>query len=182
MWDLAERVYPADFVEQEYDEAKRRLDERRLQAAGIAKQKSPWTPVGEAGEAATVEGSRTRWRVDPEAIAALEDDADGRVALLNPYDSVLFDRPRLREIFEFEYVLEQFKPMAQRRYGYFAHPILMGDRFVGMLDAEVDRAREVLRVNAVHPFSPWAAEEEAMVRTEVEELAQWLGVTVSDGT
>jgi uncharacterized protein len=39
------------------------------------------------------------------------------VAFLSPYDGMLFDRPRLREIFDFEYVLEQFKPKAQRTYG-----------------------------------------------------------------
>ncbi|MFP3670500.1 crosslink repair DNA glycosylase YcaQ family protein, partial [Priestia sp. SIMBA_032] len=88
------------------------------------------------------EGMRQKWRVDPEALAALENDPGGRVAFLSPYDGMLFDRPRLRELFDFDYVLEQFKPKPQRRFGYFAHPILLGDRFVGMLDAEVDRERE----------------------------------------
>ena len=64
------------------------------------------------------------------------DDPGGRVAILNPYDGMLFDRPRLAELFGFEYVLEQFKPKAQRVYGYFARPILVGDRFAGLLDAE----------------------------------------------
>ena len=64
-------------------------------------------------------------------------------------------------------MLEQFKPKPQRRYGFFAHPILMGDRFVGMLDAEVDREREVLRVNAVHEFLPFEPEEDEMVRAEI---------------
>ncbi len=178
-WDLAERVYPANMPEYEYDEAERLLQQRRLQAAGIAKQKSPWTPVGEAGELATVEGSSWKWRVDPEALAALDDDEGGRVALLNPYDGMLFDRPRLKELFEFEYVLEQFKPKPQRKYGFFAHPILMGDRFVGMLDAEVDREREMLTVNAVHEFLPFEREEDEMVRAEISDLAQWLGVTVN---
>ncbi len=40
---------------------------------------------------------------------------------------MLFDRPRLREIFDFDYVLEQFKSKPQRRYGLFAYPILLGD-------------------------------------------------------
>ena len=132
------------------------------------------------GEPAIVEGSTWKWRVDPEALAALEDeDAGGRVAFLNPYDSLLFDRKRLEELFDFTYVLEQFKPKPQRRYGFFAHPILMGDRFVGMLDAEVDREREVLRVNAVHEFLPFEPEENEMVRAEIEELAEWLGVAVT---
>jgi uncharacterized protein YcaQ len=179
-WDLAERVYPSDLPEYEPDEAERMLDERRLQAAGIAKQKGRWTPVGDAGEPATIEGDDHHWRVDPEAIAALEQDEGGRVAFLNPYDGMLFDRPRLKELFEFEYVLEQFKPKPQRRYGYFAHPILMGDRFVGQLDAEVDRKRDLLVVNAVHESLPFDPEEDEMVRAEIADLAEWLGVGVTE--
>ncbi|HYJ50639.1 MAG TPA: crosslink repair DNA glycosylase YcaQ family protein [Microbacterium sp.] len=180
-WDLAERVYPSDLPEHDEEEAKQLLHQRTLQAAGIAKEGDRWwNRVGNSGEAATVEGSRWKFRVDPEAIATLDQDDGGRVAFLNPYDSMLFDRPRLKEIFEFEYVLEQFKPKPQRRYGFFAHPILMGDRFVGMLDAEVDRAREVLRVNAVHEFLPFEPEEDEMVRAEIAELGEWLGVTVVD--
>ncbi|GAB3605357.1 winged helix DNA-binding domain-containing protein [Conyzicola nivalis] len=179
-WDLAERVYPADLPEYEHDEAARLLNERRLQAAGIARQKSPWTPVGEAGEPATIDGIRQKWRVDPQALAAVERDDGGRVAFLNPYDGLLFDRPRLRDLFEFDYVLEQFKPKPQRRYGYFAHPILMGDRFVGMLEAEVDRKNELLVVAAVHELLPFDSEEDEMVRAEIVDLAEWLGVDVAD--
>jgi uncharacterized protein YcaQ len=177
-WDLAERVFPPDLPELDPVEAAQALAERRLQAVGIAKLKSPWSQVADAGEPALVEGSSWKFRVDPEALAALDDDA-GRVALLNPYDPMLFDRPRLAEIFEFEYVLEQFKPQAQRVYGYFAHPILLGDRFVGMLDAEVDKERQALRVNTLHEFLPFEAEEHDMVRAEIGELGDWLGLPVS---
>lgn len=177
-WDLAERVYPSDLPELELDQAERMLSERRLQAVGIARQKSPWSLVGEAGEPATVEGSTWKYRVDPAEVALLDHDEGGRVAFLNPYDGMLSDRPRLKEIFEFEYVLEQFKPKPQRKYGFFAHPILMGDRFVGMLDAAVDRDREVLTVNAVHEFLPFDIDEDEMVRAELRDLGEWLGVEV----
>jgi uncharacterized protein YcaQ len=180
IWDLAERVYPQNLPEYTEEEAARMLDERRLQAAGIAKQKSPWTRVGEAGEPATVEGLRGTWRVDPQALASLDEDADGRVAILNPYDGMLFDRPRLRDIFDFEYVLEQFKPKSQRKYGFFAHPILIGDVFMGMLDAEVDHENEVLRVNAVHELMPFEPQEDEMVRAEIADLGEWLGVRVAE--
>lgn len=177
-WDLAGRVYPADLPGYDDETAVRLLEERRLQAAGIAKQKSPWTPVGTAGVPLTIEGSARKYRIDPVALAALDEDDGGRVAFLNPYDGLLFDRPRLSEIFEFDYVLEQFKPRPQRRYGYFAHPILMGDRFIGMLDAEADRKAEVLRVNAVHEFLPFEPEETEMVRAEIMDLGEWLGMPV----
>ena len=175
-WDIAARAFPQNLPEHPLEEAERMLNERRLQAFGIAKQKSAHTPVGDAGEPATVEGSSWKWRVDPRALAALDDDPGGRVAFLNPYDGMLFDRPRLSELFEFDYVLEQFKKKHERRYGFFAHPILMGDRFVGMLEAEVDRKRELLVVAAVHEFLPFEAEEHDMVRSEIEDLAEWLGV------
>jgi uncharacterized protein YcaQ len=181
-WDLAERVFPVDLPEFEDADAERLLNERRLQAAGLARQKSPWTPVGTAGEAVTIEGMRTTWRVDPAALASLDDDDEGgRVAFLNPYDGMLFDRPRLREIFDFDYVLEQFKPKPQRKYGLFAYPILMGDRFVGMLEAEVDRKEGLLRVEAVHEFFPMEPEEHDMIRAEISELAQWIGVAIAEG-
>ncbi|WP_214466271.1 DNA glycosylase AlkZ-like family protein [Microbacterium flavescens] len=182
-WDLAERVYPADMPEYGEEEAAELLAERRLQAAGLAKQNSPWSRTGMAGEPVSVEGSKWRFRVDPAALAALDDtggiDDAGRVAFLNPYDSLLFDRPRLTEVFGFDYVLEQFKPAAQRRYGYFAHPILMGDRFAGMLDAEVDKKNDVLQVNAIHELLPFEAEEHEIVRAELDELAEWLGMPLT---
>jgi uncharacterized protein len=177
-WDLAERVYPQNVPEYDLAEAQELLSERRLTAAGIAKQKSPWSGVGMAGEPAVVEGSAWKYRVDPKAVAALDEDEGGRVAFLSPYDGMLFDRPRLREIFDFDYILEQFKPKAQRKYGFFAHPILMGDRFVGLLDAEVNREREALVVTAVHELLPFDPEEDEMVRAEIADLAEWLGVSL----
>ncbi len=170
-WDLAERIHPPNLPEYSLEEAERLLQESRLRSVGIARQKSPWSGVGEAGEAATVEGSTWKWRVDPEALTTLDDDPGGRVAFLNPYDGMLFDRPRLKELFDFPYVLEQFKPKPQRVYGYFAYPILLGDRFVGLLDAEIDRENNALKVTAVHELLPFDEEEMEIVRFEIEELA-----------
>lgn len=178
-WDIAERAFPSDMPVLDYDEAGRLLEARRIQAAGLARAKSPWTPVGDAGEPATVEGSTWKWRVDPAAVAALADDAGGRVALLNPYDPMLFDRPRLKELFEFEFISEQFKPKAQRVYGYFAHPILVGDRFIGLIDAQLDKKKETLEVNAVHELHGFDNDEREMVHAEICDLAEWLGVGIT---
>jgi uncharacterized protein YcaQ len=62
LWELAERVYPADVVVPSVDEAHRVKNERRLASLGIARQKRTSMPiepvdVGEAGEPAVVEGT-----------------------------------------------------------------------------------------------------------------------------
>ncbi|WP_040165936.1 DNA glycosylase AlkZ-like family protein [Microbacterium gorillae] len=179
LWDLAERVYPEPAERLTLADAEQRWDEERLRAVGIARQNSAYSGVGLAGETAKVEGSSWTYRVDPEAVSALGDDPGGRVVILNPYDTMLRDRPRLIELFEFEYVLEQFKPKAQRRYGYFAHPILVGDRFVALLDAELSKDKQTLRVNALHELLPLEAEEQEMIRAEIQDLADWIGVPVT---
>lgn len=178
VWDLAERVYPQDGPALALAEAEVGLEAQRLAATGITRHGAAYTRITQAGEVVAVEGSSARWRVDPEALAGLDDDPGGRVAILNPYDGVLFDRSRLRDLFDFDFVLEQFKPKAQRVYGYFAHPILVGDRFLGLLDAALDKKRETLVVAAIHELVPFEDEEHEMVYAEIRELAEWLGVEV----
>ena len=129
--------------------------------------------VGEAGEAAVVEGAAGEWRVDP---AYLDRELEGRTALLSPFDRLVYDRARALELFDFEYTLEMYKPAAKRRWGYFALPILHGDRLVGKLDAAADRKAGVLRVNAIHEDVPFDGEIRAAVQDELEDLAAWLGL------
>jgi uncharacterized protein YcaQ len=43
-------------------------------------------------------------------------------------------------VFGFNYVLEVYKPQHQRKFGYYALPILWGDKFVGRFDSKLDRA------------------------------------------
>jgi uncharacterized protein YcaQ len=133
--------------------------------------------VGAAGEPAVVEGVKGEWRVDP---AYLDDDFEGRTALLSPFDRLVHDRARAQELFDFEYTLEMYKPAAKRRWGYFALPILHEDRLVGKLDATADRKASVLRVNAIHEDVPFTRALTKAVRREVEDLASWLGLAVDD--
>ncbi len=179
LWDLASRVYPDDPVPPA-DEARRLLDERRLRSLGIARAKSTKLPVepvdvGEAGEPAAVEGTKGLWRVDP---AQLGQPFAGRAALLSPFDRLLADRKRMSELFEFDYILEMYKPAASRKWGYYALPILYDDRLVGKLDATADRQEGELRVNAVHEDVPFTRAMSRAVDNEIADLARWLGLDV----
>jgi uncharacterized protein YcaQ len=178
LWDIADRVYPEVEIP-DVDTARRRRDERRLSSLGIARSKAPKSPtepidVGDAGEPAVVEGVKGSWRVDP---AYLDDDGfTGRTALLSPLDRLVFDRKRLLELFGFEYTLEQYKPAAKRRWGYWAMPILHGDRFVGKLDATADRQAGVLFVDAIHEDVRFTKATRRAVDDEIESLTTWLGL------
>ena len=182
-WDLAERVYPSGLPELEIDEAERLRAERRLQSLGIARARQTEVPgeplhVGEVGEAAVVDGVEGHWRVDPVGLADLDREFQGRTALLSPFDRLVFDRSRAQALFDFEYVLEMYKPAAGRRWGYFALPILHDDRLVGKLDAKADRGAGLLRVFAIHRDGRWTAEVAEAVRAEILSLADWLELEV----
>jgi uncharacterized protein YcaQ len=167
LWDLAERVYPDDPVPG-VDVARRILAERELSALGLVRR----SPVGEP---ARVEGIRGTWRVDPGLLGGLPDrEFAGRAALLSPLDRLVFDRRRLADVFDYDYLLEMYKPAEQRRWGYYALPILYGDRLVGKLDATADRPEGALRVDAVHEDEPFDDETHTAVRAEILDLAHWL--------
>ena len=180
LWDLATRVYP-DVPPVPVEEAARIRNERRLRALGIARVKGPASPsepadVGEVGEPAVVEGVRGTWRVDPSQLGR---PFTGRAALLSPFDRLIHDRKRAMELFGFDYQLEMYKPAAKRRWGYYALPILYGDRLVGKLDATADRDSGVLRVDAVHEDEPFTPDIASAVGDEIDALAAWLGLSTS---
>jgi len=176
LWDLAERVYPSGVDVPSVEEAERIRNERRLASLGIARSKGTKLPieqvtVGDAGEAAIVEGVKGEWRVEP---ALLDGELEGRTALLSPFDRLVYDRKRAVELFDFEYTLEMYKPAAKRRWGYFALPILQHDRLVGKVDAIADRKAGVLRVNTIHEDVKLTQTMRRAVRDELESLASWL--------
>lgn len=182
-WDLAERIYPADLVVPPPEEARALLDQRRLGSLGIARATNKGNTgeelgAGSVGEPCRVDGVAGTWRIDPDALAVLEEPFEGRTALLSPYDRLVYDRDRALDLFGFEYVLEMYKPAAKRRWGYFALPILHRDRLVGKLDAKADRKKGLLRVFAVHEDFPWTPEIGDAVEAEIDALADWLGLEV----
>jgi len=182
IWDLAERVYPSDVSPVPEADARRMRNERRLRALGIARRRTTQVPVepwdvGEVGEPAVVENTKGEWRVDPETLGRTRNEPfEGRTALLSPFDRLVHDRARVQELFDYEYVLEMYKPKQDRRWGYYALPILHGDRLIGKLDARADRKSGTLEVYAVHQDVRFTKAITAAVQAEITDLAGWLGL------
>lgn len=177
LWDLASRIYPDDDVVPTA-QAQRIRNERRLRAPGIARARGPVSPgepngVEDVGESAVIDGVKGEWRVDPSYLGGT---FSGRAAVLSPLDRLVLDRKRMTELFEFDYQLEMYKPADSRRWGYWAMPILYGDRLVGKVDATTDQRQWVLRVDAIHQDVPFTRTMTERVTRELSDLAAWLQV------
>ena len=68
------------------------------------------------------------------------------VHLLSPFDNLVIQRERCRQIFEFDYQIECYVPAAKRKYGYFCLPLLYKDKLVGRIDCKAERKTGVLQV------------------------------------
>jgi uncharacterized protein YcaQ len=90
---------------------------------------------------AAVEGVRGKRLVlrDEVALLAAPPEPPVSVAFLPPFDPIVWDRPFLKSLFDFDYVWELFHPPAKRRWGWYVLPILFRDRLVGRIEPRIDR-------------------------------------------
>ncbi|MEO8094027.1 MAG: crosslink repair DNA glycosylase YcaQ family protein [Pseudolysinimonas sp.] len=180
VFDRADNVLPS--VEAlPADEALRLRNERRLAALGVIRDSTRGSPVEQyemrgLGEEVAIDGVPGTWRADPTALAATTSMT--RTVVLSPFDRLVFDRERLSDLFEWDYLLEMYKPAATRKWGYFALPVLHHDSFVAKVDATADHREGEFRVAAVHEDVTFTTAIRDAVDDAIEELADRLGLDV----
>ncbi len=98
-----------------------------------------------------------------------------KTTLLSPFDNLIADRQRTQQLWDFTFRIEIYVPAAKRQYGYYVLPVLHGDRFIGRIDPRMDRKTKTLYINAIHQESDAPDNAQALIRTAIESLAEWLG-------
>ncbi len=148
VYDLTERAIPAQLARVEWSDEECAV--RLVQAAGRS------LGVATVGDLAVYKGLPVKlvqrvlndtdlepvsvqgWErpafVAPGATDVLARRVTTRNVLLSPFDSLTWDRARTDRTFGFQHRLEAYVPREKRRYGYFAMPVLGGNRLVGLVD------------------------------------------------
>jgi uncharacterized protein YcaQ len=171
IYDLTERVLPEDVNTSHPDDTElgRFLVRRALNAYGVAQEREikdhivaiehpTKTIISKTLNEMLVTNEIVRIKIPeieaddyyalPETIETTEklEKAPPYVHILSPFDNLVMNRKRIKELFDFEYTLEAYTPPAKRVYGYFVLPILWNETLVGRLDVKADRKRKILTI------------------------------------
>ena len=198
IYDLRERVLPSwdDSQLPSLEEANRTLALKAVRALGITKAR--WVGdyfrtdkrgtaslvVALADEGLLLKVSVEGWDEDgyahPDNMGMIESASSGklkpqRTTLLSPFDPLVWDRARAREMFGFDYRLECYTPAPRRVYGYFTLPILRLGALIGRLDAKAHRKDKHFEVKALYLESVVVVSDEliADLATALRECAAW---------
>jgi uncharacterized protein YcaQ len=193
VYDLTERVLPGAIVARPTPteaDAHRELLRIAARAMGVATEgdlrdyfrmpvaetRARLAELAEAGDLipVAVEGWRQTAYLTPGA--RIPRRAPG-VALLSPFDNLIWRRERAERLFGCRIRLEIYTPAHKREHGYYVLPLLLGEAIAARVDLKADRQAGVLRVQAAHlePGAATAATSSALAG-ELELMRRWLGL------
>ncbi|MBC7465064.1 MAG: winged helix DNA-binding domain-containing protein, partial [Bdellovibrio sp.] len=75
----------------------------------------------------------------------IEIDTD-QVHILSPFDPLIIQRKRLNHFFDYDHKFEAYIPKEKRIYGYFALPVMIGNKIVAAIDLKTDRPNNKLLI------------------------------------
>jgi uncharacterized protein len=104
------------------------------------------------------------------------------VQFLPPLDNLLWRREHIEDLFDFSYTWEVYIPAAKRRFGYYAMPILVGDRLIGRVDPRLDRDRAQLNIQLlqIEQDVRWTKTLRRKVLDALEDFARFHQATLHD--
>ena len=98
-------------------------------------------------------------------------------ALLSPFDSLVWCRPRNVRLFSFHYRIEIYTPKEKRKFGYYVLPFMMNGQMVGRVDLKSDRANSKLLVHSIHTEKGIKRSTiNDALNNELRAMALWLGL------
>lgn len=195
VYDLAERVVPeAHFSDATSHDAISSLLRLSLETLGVGtksdvldvhrlKANNPlvakaWKQFLEVGEVVpvTIAGSSEPQFALSSRLETLDRTRPQRAVMLSPFDSLVWHRPRLLRLFNMDYRIEAYTPQAQRVFGYFAMPVLVGDAIVARVDPARQSSTFVANKVTFQSSDPTETHISG-VASAIREAASWVGAT-----
>jgi uncharacterized protein YcaQ len=100
-----------------------------------------------------LDGTTWYWPAD-ENPASRRHAPDDQVRLLAPFDPVVWDRTRFEQLWGWTYKFEAYTPAPQRRFGYYALPLLWGEQVIGWGNLSVSGERLVSQLGYASGKAP----------------------------
>ncbi len=103
-----------------------------------------------------------------------------KIHILSPFDNLVIQRKNLKTIFNFDYQIECYVPVAKRKYGYFSLPIFKGHQPIARVDCKADRKNKQLIINSLHYEKDVKKElVEGNIETKLKQFARFNGCNQS---
>jgi uncharacterized protein YcaQ len=124
---------------------------------------------------ARVEGVDWLWPADERA-ESRRWKPEEKVRLLTPFDPVVWDRRRFQLLWGWAYRFEAYTPAPRRKLGYYALPLLWGDRVVGWGNLSVSAGTLRPQLNYVDGHAPREAAFGHELDAELARMRAFLGL------